>query len=154
MHKSPIEAILGAVVLLIAVSFLIFSYMTLGITLSTPGYPIKAVFSKVGGLQRGADVRISGIKVGTVTNQTLDPVVFTATIHMNIKTDVHLPSDTVVSIANDGLFGSKYVRLEPGHARDFFSANEVITKTKDFKSLEEVVSEIIFFTTQGEDVLQ
>ena len=150
MSKNPIEAILGAVVLLAAAFFLAFAYTTSGL-LPVEGYPIRALFAKVGGLQAGADVRVSGIKVGTVTAQTLDPVTFEAVVHMVIKPDVPLPRDTVAAIASEGLLGGKYVRLEPGRAVERLAAGDVVAKTKDFKSLEEMVSEIIFLATQGHD---
>ena len=150
MSRNPVETVLGAVVLLTAVFFLAFAYVTSAV-LPVQGYPLKAAFSKIGGLQAGADVRISGIKVGAVTAQTLDATTFEAVVHMSIMPDVHLPQDTVASIASEGLLGGKYVRLEPGHMTMYLAAGDTMTATKDFRSLEETVSEIIFLATQGSD---
>ncbi|VBB69673.1 ABC-type transport system involved in resistance to organic solvents, periplasmic component [invertebrate metagenome] len=153
MGRNPVETILGAVVLLVAVCFLAFAYATSAV-LPVQGYPLKAVFAKIGGLQAGADVRISGIKVGAVTAQTLDPVTFEAVVHMSIMPDVHLPRDTIASIASEGLLGGKYVRLEPGHIGTYLAAGDTVTETKDFRSLEETVSEIIFLATKSSDSLR
>lgn len=145
--RNLIETILGLLVLLVAVSFLIFVYNISG-TFYVHGYLLKAVFTKVGGLQVGDDVRISGVKVGTVTSQTLDHVTFEAVVHISISQDVRLPKDTVAAIASEGLLGGRYMRLEPGHDVEFLVAGDTVAKTKDFRSLEEMVSEIMFFATQ------
>lgn len=134
--------------LLVAAFFLVFAYATSGV-LPAQGYLLKAVFVKVGGLQVGADVRISGVKVGTVTAQTLDPVTFEAVVHMSILPNVCLPRDTVAAITSEGLLGSKYVRLEPGRVDEPLAAGDTVAATRDFRSLEEMVSELIFFATQG-----
>ncbi len=149
MRRNPVETILGGVVLLVATLFLAFAYTTFSI-LPISGYAIQAVFAKVGGLQVGADVRIAGIKIGTIRAQTLDPVTFEAVVHMSIDPKVRLPRDTLAAIASEGLLGAKYMRLEPGHASELLTAGDTIAKTKDFRSLEETVSELIFLATQGD----
>ena len=153
MEKNLVETVLGAIVLLVAFCFLAFAYATSAV-LPVQGYPLKAVFAKIGGLQAGADVRIAGIKVGAVTAQTLNAATFEAVVHMSIMPDVHLPKDTVASIASEGLLGGKYVRLEPGHMNTYLAASDTVTATKDFRSLEETVSEIIFLATQNSNDLR
>ncbi|MBF0562343.1 MAG: outer membrane lipid asymmetry maintenance protein MlaD [Alphaproteobacteria bacterium] len=147
MNRNPVETILGAVVVLVATIFLAFAYSLSNIKPMT-GYPLKATFSKIGGLQNGSDVRISGIKVGTVTGEVLDSRTYQAEIHLSITPEVHLPVDTVASIASDGMLGGKYLRLDPGSAKDKLPAGGTISETRDYKSLEEMVSEIIFMATQ------
>ena len=112
-----------------------------------PGYSVEASFVKLGGLPVGSDVRISGIKVGTVTTRSLDPVSFSARIKMTIASDIKLPKDTVATIASEGLIGGKYVRLEPGNDSQFIEHDGAIVQTRSFRSLEDQVGEMIFLVT-------
>ncbi len=150
MKRNPIETVLGAVVLLIAGMFLAFAYSTADIQAIT-GYSVSANFLKVGGLQTGSDVRISGIRVGTVTKQSLDPETFQAKVTMSISGTVKLPEDTEAAIVSDGLLGGKYVNLIPGKAPQIVADGGKIGKTRDFQSVEDLVGEIIFLATQKPD---
>src|SRR4051812_15087449 len=102
MKRNVIEAVLGAVVLLIAGFFLAFAYSVTDLK-AVSGYPVLATFTKVGGLERGSDVRISGINVGTVTGQNLKTDTFEAQVTLSIAANVPLPVDTEASIVSDGL---------------------------------------------------
>lgn len=145
-RRNPIETVLGAVVLVIAAMFLVFAYSASDLRAVT-GYDVTAAFLKVGGLERGSDVRISGINVGTVTGQDLDPKTFEARVTMSISADVTLPTDTTAAIVSDGLLGGKYINLIPGQAAERLAAGGAITRTRDFQSLEDLVGEIIFLAT-------
>ncbi|MBF0094273.1 MAG: outer membrane lipid asymmetry maintenance protein MlaD [Alphaproteobacteria bacterium] len=150
MRRNPIETIMGAVVLLVAGFFLAFAYSTSSVK-PVQGYDVKAVFARVGGLETGSDVRISGIKIGTVVGQSLDPNTYEAVVRLSIAPHVRLPTDTVASIVSEGLLGGKYLKLEPGNAAERIPDGGAVAQTRDFKSLEETVSEIIFLATQGAD---
>ncbi len=148
MGRHAIETVMGAVVLLVAGVFVFFAYSTAEVKMVS-GYDVKAAFYKIGGLKSGSDVRISGIKVGTVLEQGLDPETYDAVILMSIAPDLKLPVDTVASIASEGMLGGKYVRLEPGTSKTYVKPGGTISKTKDFRSLEDQVGEIIFLATGG-----
>jgi phospholipid/cholesterol/gamma-HCH transport system substrate-binding protein len=150
MRRNPIETVLGAVVLVIAAMFLVFAYTTADIGAVT-GYPVSAKFLKVGGLEIGSDVRISGIRVGTVTGQSLDQATYQATVNMSIAADVALPVDTEAAIVSDGLLGGKFVNLVPGRSAERIPPGGVIAKTRDFQSLEDLVGEIIFLATKKDE---
>jgi phospholipid/cholesterol/gamma-HCH transport system substrate-binding protein len=148
MGRTVIETIMGAVVLAVAGIFLAFalSQSDLGVV---KGYELHASFASVGGLPNGSDVRINGIKVGTVLEQTIAPESFNAMMRMSIRPDIHLPTDTVASIASEGLLGSKFLKLEPGHAKTLIAEGGTITTTKNYQSLEELVGQIIFLATDS-----
>lgn len=149
MGKNIVETVMGGVVLLVAVGFL-FIALNQAQVKSVEGYTVEAAFLKIGGLQKGSDVRMNGIKVGTVADSTLDPETYDAVVAMTIRPDLKLPVDTVASIVSGGLIGGKYVRLEPGADREnFLSAGQRLNNTKDFRSLEDQVGEIIFLATGG-----
>ena len=150
MRRNAIETLMGAVVLLVAGGFVFFAYDMAQVK-AVEGYEVTALFYKIGGLNEGSDVRISGIKVGTVIDHELDPESYDARVRMTITREVKLPVDTVASIASEGLLGGKYVRLEPGTDKSYIKHGGTITKTKDFRSLEDQVGEIIFLATGGDE---
>ncbi len=113
MRRNTIETVLGGVVIVVAGFFLVFAYTSADLR-RVDGYEVTANFSSVGGLQSGSDVRISGVKVGTVTSQTLDPSTYLAVVHMTIDPSIKLPKDTVAVIASESLLGGKYMSLQPG----------------------------------------
>ncbi len=150
MRRNAIETVMGAVVLLVAGVFVFFAYDMAQVK-AVEGYEVTALFYKIGGLNEGSDVRISGIKVGTVIDHELDSESYDARVRMTITREIKLPVDTVASIASEGLLGGKYVRLEPGIDKSYIKDGGTITKTKDFRSLEDQVGEIIFLATGGDE---
>ena len=148
MRRNILETILGGVVLIVAGGFLTFAWRTADLQ-AIQGYEITARFLKIGGLESGSDVRINGVKVGTVTERELDMVNFEAVVAMSILPTIELRDDTVAVITSDGLLGDKYVRLIPGSDGARIAPGGTIRQTRDFKSLEDSVSEIIFLATGG-----
>ena len=53
----------------------------------------------------------------------------------------------MVAIVGDGLVGDKFIKIEPGRSDEFLKDGETFANTKDFKTLEEMVGEIIFMVT-------
>jgi phospholipid/cholesterol/gamma-HCH transport system substrate-binding protein len=147
MKRNPIETILGFCVLFFTVTFLFYASGRVD-TKKINGYTLVANFSKIGGLEVGSDVRISGIKVGSVLATQLKPEDFTADVYLSIDSNMHLPIDTEATIADVGIMGDKYVRLEPGKAQAVLKDKGRIMRTKSYKSLEDNVSEFIFLSTK------
>ncbi len=146
MSRNIIETAMGAVVLSVAGLFVYFAYSTTEIR-SVPGYEVGAAFFKIGGLSNGSDVRISGVKVGSVIERRLDPDTYDAVVTMRINNEVRLPDDTVAGIASEGPLGGKYVRLLPGTSETMIEVGGMIAETNGFRSLEDQVGEIIFLAT-------
>jgi phospholipid/cholesterol/gamma-HCH transport system substrate-binding protein len=115
------------------------------------GYEIGARFLKVGGLNTGADVRINGIKIGTVISQKINTEDYMVDVKMSISPDIALPKDSVISVAGDGLMGDKYIKIEPGKSSETITPGSIAENTKDAKSLEDMVGEIIFMVTGDEE---
>lgn len=148
MNKKPVETIMGIVVLVVAVLFLFFAYKVSDLQV-VKGYELKAKFLKVGGINVGSDVRINGIKVGTVIEQKLNPEDFMVDLTFSIASDIKLSEDSEVAIVGDGLMGNKFIKIEPGKTDSFLSDGDEFKNTKDFKSLEDMVGEIIFMVTDN-----
>ena len=72
-----------------------------------------AYFKNVGGLSKGADVRVAGVKVGKVENLLFERA--RVKVVLQVKRDVPIYRDAVAKIESLGLLGDKYVEVEPGH---------------------------------------
>ena len=148
MKRGAVETVLGAIVLVVAVAFVVMGARAID-TDGDEGYELTARFLKVGGLERGSDVRVSGVKVGTVIERTLDFDTFEAVVRFNVRSDVRLPADTEAGITAEGLLGGKYLRLFPGKETETLAPGGEIALTRDFQALEDTVSEIIFLATDS-----
>ncbi len=113
MQKNLVEALIGAAVLIVAVWFVMVTYKTAEFG-TVEGYTLTARFDKVDGLQVGNDVRIAGIRVGTVTSQEVDIETFQAVIRFSVDPRIKLSADTSASIRSENLLGGSYLSLQPG----------------------------------------
>jgi phospholipid/cholesterol/gamma-HCH transport system substrate-binding protein len=143
MRGNVIETVMGAVVLAIAALFLVFAYKTSELR-SVPGYRVSADFERVDGIHLGSDVRVSGIKVGSVVAQNLDPKTFLATLQFSVDPGIKLPDDTVAEIISAGLLGDKYISLVPGGSDKDIPADGKIKYTQSSVSLESLIGQTIF----------
>ena len=149
MYKRPVETIMGILVLTVAALFCYFAYNVSDLQV-VKGYDVTAKFLKVGGLNIGSDVRINGIKIGTVVNQKLDNSDYTAEVTMSLSPEIKLPIDSTASIVADGLIGNKFIKIDPGHSEEILKDGDIMKNTKDFKTIEDLVGEVIFMVT-GDD---
>ena len=149
MSRNLLETLLGAVVLIVAVGFLAFAYNSSQIE-QTGGYQLIARFDKVDGLERGSDVRISGIKVGTVLDQILDPETYRAEVRFSVREDVRLPDDTSAAVVSNGLLGGKYLALVPGGDIEMLEPGDEVTLTQSAVNLEDLIGHMIFSQGGGE----
>ncbi|MGE5148009.1 MAG: outer membrane lipid asymmetry maintenance protein MlaD [Candidatus Eiseniibacteriota bacterium] len=150
MGRNLVETVMGAVVLMIAGFFLVFAYNTSNLR-PIAGYAVRALFSSVEGLEPGSDVRIGGVKVGSVTGQTLHPGDYRAELIMSIRQGIKLPVDTKAIISGDSLLGGKNVKLEPGGSDKFIQPGGEITKTEGAVILEQTLGRAIFLLSGGDD---
>jgi len=148
MKRSLVETFLGGLVVVVAVGFFVFALQATDVG-AVDGYGLKARFLRVGGLEVGSDVRISGVKVGTVTDRQLDTESFEAVVLFKVSSELRLPTDTQAVVTSEGLLGNKYLRLIPGSATDTVAEGGEISQTRDYRTLEDTVSEIIFLATEG-----
>ncbi len=148
MRGTLVETLIGAVVLLVAAWFVYFAYSHTELG-PVGGYHLSARFDKVGDLANGADVKISGIKIGTVTTQTLDPKTYEAVVELGIQSDVELPDDTTAKIASAGLLGGSYISLEPGGSEDLLEDGDRIGYTQGAVDLMGLLGRFIYGSTDS-----
>ena len=114
MSRNTItETLIGTAVVAIALVFAALAYYRTGAG-GLSGYEINAKLSKVDGLAVGTDVRLAGIKVGSVSGLTLDPKTYLVTVHMDVRKDVKLPVDSSILVTQAGFLGGQYLSITPG----------------------------------------
>jgi phospholipid/cholesterol/gamma-HCH transport system substrate-binding protein len=146
--RSLAEVLTGAVVLAVAAVFLGYAILHGGRAPMTDGIALSAAFDRVDGLNQGADVKIGGVKVGTVTGLAIDPQSFQAVATMRVRADLRLPRDSSAEIQSEGLLGGKYISLVPGGADALLGDGGRITETQGSISLESLLGRFIFSVTQ------
>lgn len=114
MRDSVFETILGAVVVIAAAVFLWYALSQTESSGSGGTYDLTARFNSVIGVQRGTDVRLAGVKVGSVTDIEIDAERFEAVVTLAMDDGIELPEDSDAKVSTDGLLGGSYLAVEPG----------------------------------------
>jgi len=128
MHNDLVETLIGAIVVAVAILFLVFAYRSTGEN-AIGGYEVTANVARVDGIAVGTDVKLSGIKVGTVSALTLDPN-YLVTVHLNVHGDVKIPDDSSLMVTSSGLLGSSYLSIAPGGSDKMLMAGGRIRNTQ------------------------
>ncbi len=145
-RRSIAEVLTGAVVLLVAAGFLAYAVAHSGrSTLS--GYTLYAKFEHIDGLAVGSDVRLAGVKIGSVSEERLDPQTFQANVALTVRSDIKLPKDSAAIVTSESLLGGKYLSLQPGGDETMLQPGQTITITQSSVSLEELLGKFIFSIT-------
>ena len=137
------ETGLGAVVLAAAAAFLVYALSAGAIHANARGYDLTAKFGQVGALAAGADVRLAGVKVGTVSSITLDPKSFMAITKISLDPTVKLPADSTAKITSDGLLGGSHIAIEPGGAPGDMKAGDEFQNTQGAVDLFGLIGQFI-----------
>lgn len=143
LKRSMLEIVMGLVVLAGAVIFAGLVYQASDIK-SADGYLLHAEFGTTGGLSVGDEVRLSGIKVGQIVGQSLDPVTYAARIDMRIDEAIQLPADSSARITAASLLGGNFLELLPGAGDEIMPEGTVIFDTRDPVSLSDLLGKIVF----------
>ena len=146
MGRNIVETIVGALVLLVAGVFVFYAFAKSDRSGPT-GYEVLARFDRIDGLKRGADVTVSGVKVGSVTGFELDPKTYQAVVRMSVASGVELPIDTNAKVISESLLGGMVVVLEPGGDKQMIKNGGEIDKTQGAVPLSELIAKFMFGST-------
>jgi phospholipid/cholesterol/gamma-HCH transport system substrate-binding protein len=144
MKDSLVETAVGAGVIAVAIAFFLYVYQTSGEVGSASGYRVFAEFDNVGAIDVGTDVRLAGIKVGTVEAQQINPQTFQARVTLAIDPAIQLSDDSSAKITNEGLLGGAFIALEPGGSETKIADGGVIENTQGAIDIWKLVSESMF----------
>lgn len=143
MQNGFVETLIGAAVVVVASVFFYYGWNTTGSGAVT-GYELVARFDRVDGVGVGTDVRMSGIKIGTVTSQELDQQSYRALLRMSIKDDIKIPDDSSVKIASESLLGGAYVAVAPGGNDTMMVAGAEFATTQGSVDLVGLLGKVMF----------
>ena len=144
-RHNPAELITGAVVLGVAALFGAFALANTGKSFGGgSGYDLHAKFDHVDGLSVGTDVRVAGVKVGSIQAISLDPKTYLANVVFSVQKDLQLSTDSSATVSTDGLLGGKYLALAPGGEEKMLQPGGEVTITQGSINLETLIGKYIF----------
>ncbi|MEO0622570.1 MAG: outer membrane lipid asymmetry maintenance protein MlaD [Pseudomonadota bacterium] len=149
MANSAVETGIGALVLTAAAGFLVYAANTADISADT-GYALTASFGRAEGVNPGGDVRIAGVKVGTITDMSLDPKRYRAVVTMSIRSGIVIPEDTAAKIASTGLLGDSFIALVPGASEYALEPGDEFEFTQDSVSFLDLAAKAVAGTGVAE----
>ncbi len=129
-RSNFLETLVGIFVVAVTVLFLIYAYQASGKSLGRDSYLLSAVFGRVDGITSGADVRIAGVQIGSVTEFNLDQQTYEANVSMSIDRGIRIPDDSVAKVVSDGLLGGAHIALEPGASEFYLEDGGTVTITQ------------------------
>lgn len=129
------EVLVGAGVLAAAAAFVIYAGQVTGYAGSSETYPLSASFRSLEGVSVGTDVRLAGVKIGTVSAVTLNPETYRADTTVDLLSDIAVPDDSSIVISSEGLLGGNFVEIVPGGSPFFYAEGETIEDTQGSISL-------------------
>jgi phospholipid/cholesterol/gamma-HCH transport system substrate-binding protein len=144
MRRSAAELLAGGLVLLAALAFLAYAVTATGRSVGGQGITLTARFERIDGITPGTDVRLAGVRVGSVVSQRIDPETFLAVVTMRVDGGLRLPEDSSAEITTDGLFGGRFVALVPGGAERRLGDGDMIRITQSAISLEALIGRFMF----------
>lgn len=146
MSENRAEIAAGALVLAVALGFLVFAARGTGLAGGGGAYDLRASFRSAEGVRVGTDVRMAGVKVGTVTDLRLNPQTFFADATFTVAQGVQVPDDSTILISSEGLLGGNFVEILPGGSPDNAAPGDEILDTQGAVSL---VSLLLKFVGDG-----
>ncbi len=98
-------------------------------------YPLHASFRSLDGVSVGTEVRLAGVRVGSVTDMRLNPETYRADATLSLRKSVRIPDDSAAAVASEGLLGGNFVELSPGASFDYLEPGGEIVDTQGSVSL-------------------
>ena len=141
---NKLETIIGFIVIAVAIGFMIFTYKVADVKTLDKTYSVKAKFDQVEGIIIGSDIRLSGIKIGSVVGLKLDPYNYNAVMTIAVNSVVQLPVDSSLKIVTSGLLGGKYVLIDAGSSEEMIQPDGEIKYTQSSINLESLISKFMF----------
>jgi phospholipid/cholesterol/gamma-HCH transport system substrate-binding protein len=143
MAENRLEILAGALVLAAAAGFFVYAGQTTGMGGTAGTYPLKASFRSVQGISAGSDVKLAGVKVGTITSLTLNPTTYFADVVVDLDQNILLPTDSAILISSEGLLGGNFVELVPGGMPDNLAPGDEIEDTQGAVSLVQLLLKFV-----------
>ena len=147
MSENRLEIAVGGVVLALAVGFAVLLAQSTGLSGSSSSYPILASFRSAEGISVGTDIRLAGVKIGTISNLKLNSETYRAESILSVRNDVRIPDDSALVVASEGLLGGSFIEVIPGASFDYLEAGDEIIDTQGSVSL---IQLLLKFVSSGQ----
>lgn len=145
MKNNTFETLIGAFVVVIAGLFI---FLSIKVSDSrqklASGYKIIAKFNNIDGINIGSDVKISGMKIGNVTDMKFDNKNYKSLLVIKIPNNIKIPVDSIFKVSTSGLIGSKFINVKIGSEEEYFKNDETAEFTESTMDLEDLISRFIF----------
>lgn len=135
MAENITEVLVGAGVLAAAVGFAVYAGQVADLSTNSTTYPLEASFRSLEGVSVGTDVRLAGVRVGSVAAVDLNPETYRADTVVAVQQGIEIPDDSAIVISSEGLLGGNFVEIVPGGSPFFFEAGDTIEDTQGAVSL-------------------
>ena len=143
MASNAAETLIGAAVLAAAGGFLVYAANTADLRGGGSGYEVVAKFRKAEGVGIGGDVRIAGVKVGSISAMSLDPATYQAQVTMVVEPSIKVPEDSSAKITSSSLLGDSYIAIDPGASDEMLEAGGEIQNTQSSVSFGDMIAKFI-----------
>ena len=148
MSENRLEIAVGGVVLALAVGFAAFLAHSTGLSGSSSSYPISASFRSAEGISVGTDIRLAGVKIGTISDLKLNSETYRAESILSVRKDGRIPDDSALTVASEGLLGGSFIEVIPGASLDYLEAGDEIIDTQGSVSL---IQLLLKFVSSGQN---
>lgn len=149
MKRNIVESVLGAIVLAVALGFVVWAYARADVG-DPGGYTLVAKFDRIDGIDPGGPVRISGIRVGQILSMELDPTTFRAEVRFSVGREIEIPADSSAQILSSSLLGAKYLAIVPGGDDVMLDEGGEIPFTQSSVNFEDLIGQFMFSQGGGE----
>lgn len=146
MSHNNTEILVGGAVLAAAIAFAVYAGQATGLSRGGQEYELNASFRSLEGVSVGTDVRLAGVKIGTVTDVDLNPETYRADTRFSVSKGIEIPDDSAVVVSSEGLLGGNFVEVMPGGSPFNFAPGDVVEDTQGAVSL---ISLLLKFVSGG-----
>ena len=143
MAENRLEILVGALVLAAGLGFFVYAGQSARLGGGSDTYALRASFRSVQGITAGSDVKLAGVKVGTIRSLTLNPTTYFADVVVDLDKNILLPTDSAILISSEGLLGGNFVELVPGGMPDNLASGDEIEDTQGAVSLVQLLMKFV-----------
>ncbi len=144
-NNSTFETLIGALVVAICILFIMLSAKLSGSRQQlSSGYKILAEFDNVDGLNIGSDIKVAGVKVGSISDIELNKENYRAKLTLKVINSLKVPTDSIFKVSTSGLIGNKFINIKIGADEEYFKDGEYAEFTESSMDLEDLISRFVF----------
>ena len=141
MKQEKKELIAGIILSLLFIGVVGFIQSKSNIRKQSSNFVLYADFPKADGILIGADVRLAGMTIGKLVDQTINDN-YSARLKLALDKRITLSTDSSVAIETDGIMGAKYLEISPGGEEETFKSGDSFIYTQDALLLDELLEKL------------